>query len=63
MNYSFARELYTEDQTLISFKSMKVLFATSVGLESDQGKYLYFLFQVYDESISISMYERRSSTV
>ena len=40
VNHFFARELYTEDQTLLSLKSMKVLFATSVGVESDQRQYL-----------------------
>jgi len=41
VNHFFARELYTEDQTLLSLKSMKVFFATSVGAVPDQRQYLY----------------------
>lgn len=39
-SFFFARELYTEDQTLLSLKSMKVLSATSAGTELDQRQYL-----------------------
>lgn len=64
MNHFFAGELYTEDKTLLSLKSIKVLFATSVGVESDQRQYLRIFCPRFTMSPFLFLcYECRSSTV